>query len=441
MNSIHQLSLFDHLHDFDRSDQLQRLEAILSLFDEASFLETLRRRRGHGRNDYSTHYLWRVFLSFFFLEHDVMVSLLREINRNTELRWLLGGAMTSRAPSESAMSRFLKNLQDFLPELRELFIRQREELARWLPDFGKHTAIDSKILASRALTSTDRQRDGRRDVDATWGVKRYYGIGEDGREWESVKKTFGYKLHLLVDSTWELPLDYQVTPASHSDLSVGEDMLERILCEESVVWEKLETLRGDKGYDSEPFARRLVEAGVIPLIDIRKMWGDEPQRLFDARRSQLYLQEDGSLVCYCPTTGTRRTLINDGFEKGRMSQRKKCPALAYGQVCAGRDLCEIPSVLRIPVLSNPRRFPPYARDSYKWKRLYRERTAVERVNSRLDSGLGLGDKKVRSSKKQELFVVGGLLIMMGQAVVAARRFHEQEEKIEAKGLRSLRRAG
>ena len=42
--------------------------------------------------------------------------------------------------------------------------------------------------------------DGRRDVDADWGVKTYQGEREDGNLWQKLKSWFGYKLHLLVDA-------------------------------------------------------------------------------------------------------------------------------------------------------------------------------------------------------------------------------------------------
>ena len=50
--------------------------------------------------------------------------------------------------------------------------------------------------------------DGRRDLDADWGVKV---AGENRRSW------FGYLVHLVVDATYELPLAFEVTTASTAE--------------------------------------------------------------------------------------------------------------------------------------------------------------------------------------------------------------------------------
>ena len=41
---------------------------------------------------------------------------------------------------------------------------------------------------------------------------------DDGTAWEKIIKCFGYKLHLIVDSDYELPVAYEVTTASKSDI-------------------------------------------------------------------------------------------------------------------------------------------------------------------------------------------------------------------------------
>lgn len=48
---------------------------------------------------------------------------------------------------------------------------------------------------------------------------------------------------------------------------------------------------------------------------------------------------------------------------------------------------------------DPRRHLPIPRESRKWARLYRLRTAVERVNSRVKGLLGLGKITVRGIAK------------------------------------------
>jgi hypothetical protein len=55
--------------------------------------------------------------------------------------------------------------------------------------------------------------------------------------------------------------------------------------------------------------------------------------------------------------------------------------------------------VRVPLDTDPRIFTQIDRQSYKWGRLYAGRTAVERVNSRLDVSFGFEARRVRGMKK------------------------------------------
>lgn len=60
-------------------------------------------------------------------------------------------------------------------------------------------------------------REGRRDKDADFGKKKHRGVSKDGTYWEKVTNRFGYKLHLLVDSEYVIPLSYRIPCASVPD--------------------------------------------------------------------------------------------------------------------------------------------------------------------------------------------------------------------------------
>jgi hypothetical protein len=69
-------------------------------------------------------------------------------------------------------------------------------------------------------------------------------------------------------------------------------------------------------------------------------------------------------------------------------------------------------VLKVGIWEDPRRFPGLARESRKWKRLYRQRTAVERVNSRLKEHLLLDDLTVRGIRKVRVHTGLSLLVLL-----------------------------
>jgi hypothetical protein len=105
----------------------------------------------------------------------------------------------------------------------------------------------------------------------------------------------------------------------------------------------------------------------------------------------------------------------EGFEKDRGTLRYGCPA-KNGAKCKGCKECPYGNkAVRIRMDEDRRRFTPIARSSYKWKRLYKRRTSVERVNSRLDVSYGFERHTIRGIKKMKFRVSMALLIMLALA--------------------------
>jgi len=150
--------------------------------------------------------------------------------RNGELRELCGFDPAKGAeavPSESAYTRFMKNLFRCGSEIEGMFDVLLDRLGEVLPELGRHLAIDSKAIRSVGKPS-DKDPDGRRDRDGDWGVKSYRGMDENGRLWERVKRWFGYKVHLIVDTVYEVAVGFEVTRASSSDTTRLLPMMERL---------------------------------------------------------------------------------------------------------------------------------------------------------------------------------------------------------------------
>jgi len=60
-------------------------------------------------------------------------------------------------------------------------------------------------------------------------------------------------------------------------------------------------------------------------------------------------------------------------------------------------------------------FTPLARSSYKWKTVYKKRSSVERVNSRLDESFGFEKHFIRGIKKMKVRCSLALIVMLGMA--------------------------
>jgi hypothetical protein len=316
-------------------------------------------------------------------------------------------------------TRFLKLLIGFKTEIDALFDTLVDTLKGLLPELGFSVAVDSKGVSSVGRPTKESEEDGRRDTDADWGKKTYRGQREDGTLWEKVVKWFGYKIHLIVDTTYELPMGYRVTRASESDTKQLLPMVQEVKQKHPQIYKDMERLAGDKGYDSEENCRRLYdEHGIKPVIDIRCMWRDKETKLIDARHADnIVYDEGGAVYCLCPETLEQRPMAYGGFEQDRMALKYVCPMKAYGLTCQGSAQCvHAMKSERVGLEMDRRIFTPIARSSYAWEREYKKRTAVERVNSRFDVSFGFEKHFIRGQKKMEIRVGLALCVMLAMAV-------------------------
>jgi hypothetical protein len=117
---------------------------------------------------------------------------------------------------------------------------------------GEKLAVDSKAIRSwgRPVADEDKrqQDDRRRDVEADWGTKTYKGQRADGTKWEKVSHWFGFKLHLLVDAVYELPLAFEVDQASSSDATHLMPLVEQLAHKHPELAASAEELSADKAY-------------------------------------------------------------------------------------------------------------------------------------------------------------------------------------------------
>ncbi len=118
-------------------------------------------------------------------------------------------------------SRFLRSLiavetKDGL--VSEMIPGLRRQLMEVLPDFGQHLGYDGKAIASYSTGRVDGASGRRSDPDADWGKHETSGVdARTGKLWTTVKSWFGYGLHLIADTQYEIPVAFHLTPASRSE--------------------------------------------------------------------------------------------------------------------------------------------------------------------------------------------------------------------------------
>jgi hypothetical protein len=417
--------------DVEAKSDLERLRFVVEHLPDEALMKKLEEHRKKGRDDYPIRPVWNSVLAGIVYQHKSVESLRRELLRNGELREGCGfdpHKGSDAIPPSWVYTRFLKVLIKFKGEIDTMFDTLVDTLKVLLPDLGFSVAVDSKGVSSAGRPTKETEEDGRRDTDADWGKKSYRGQREDGTLWEKVVKWFGYKIHLLVDTKYEMPIGYRVTRASESDTKQLLAMVKEVKKKHLEIYKGMDMAAADKAYDSEENCRQLYdEHGIKPVIDIRRMWRDKETKLLDPGHSDnIVYDEVGTVYCLCPVTGEQRRMAYGGFEKDRMALKYVCPIRAYGLTCKGSDQCvHAMKSERISLEIDRRIFTPVSRSSYAWEREYKKRTAVERVNSRLDVSFGFEKHFIRGQKKMEVRVGLALCVMLAMAVGRIKEEHQE----------------
>ena len=115
-----------------------------------------------------------------------------------------------------------------------------------------------------------------------------------------------------------------------------------------------------------------------------------------------------------------------GLEAKRDALKHRCPAAAYGLECQGRERCSEAAgvapdgfgrTLRVRLRrSGGRILTPLPRSSPTWARRYAERSALERINARLDDGFRFERHAVRGKDRMAAKVGLALAVMMALAL-------------------------
>ncbi len=428
--------------DLEEIGDLRRLQLVLETLDDECLMRKLEEERGKGRDDYPVRAVWNSMLAAVVYQHQSIESLRRELNRNGDLLKLCGFETIKgkeAVPNPSVYTRFLKKVIRHQDEVDKVFESLVKSLMKELPGFGERLGIDGKAIESHARrVSKKRKRDGRRDLDADKGVKTYKGKRKDGSLWKKFTSWFGYKIHIIGDVNYELPVSFKITRASASDMKQLKPMIEELSDINPEIVGKCKSLVGDKGYDSKYNNKFLWDDYQIkPIIDIKGGWRDFDQKLADSEYADNVLYDyHGNVFCYDMNTMKKRNMIYCGFEKSRGKLKYRCPLAAKGIKCKAENRCGKGSygkygrVVRIPIKKDRRIFTPLARSSYTFEREYKKRTALERINSRLDVSFGFENHYIRGMKKMRLRCSIAMIVMLAMALGKVR-----EKKIEE--IRSL----
>lgn len=405
----------------DDSPSINTIRLFLQAIPDAPLLHSLRNARGHGRDDYPVSTLWGTLLLTQLLRHPTTEACLCDLSRNAQLRKLIGIESEDGVPKKWNMSRFLDTLghEPHRTLLRQVFDTMIQRLGQAVPTLGQHTAGDSSGLSARQLPE-DADLDG---LPAPAGGRKEY-TDEQGNV-TRVVAWLGYKFHLLVDVKHEVILAWQLSSTKEGDNQRLPALLEQ--AQANLPPNRIQTLAYDMAVDDNETHRLLHDAQIKPLIENRNLWQDEHERPLPGKSgvTNLVHDEAGTVYCYDKVSDPclRHKMSYIGHEPARATLKYRCPARHEGWSCPSDARCNGDKLygltVRVPRSSDLRRFPPIPRATKQFERLYKGRTAVERVNARVKIYWGADDGNIVGAPRFAAYLGSVMVVHAGLATVLA----------------------
>lgn len=402
------------------SPSLRTLRQALALIPDGKLLESLRAARGKGRDDYPVEVLWGVVVLKVLLRHEGFEACLGELKRNAGLREVIGIESEAGVPNKWNISRFLDVLGSAPHRrlLHEVFDAMAHRLGALVPDLGEAAAGDATALNARRRSEPGAEAEAQEGLPEPQGGRKEYT--DDAGNVVKVLEWFGYKLHLLVDVKHEVALAYEVTGAHAGD---GETLPALVKeAQANLPPARIRTLAYDKAADSNEVHRVLDHAGIRPVIQMRHLWKDEHERLVPGQEPNpnLVYDEAGTVYCYDMESvpSVRHKMAYIGHEPRRGTLKYRCPARHEGWTCPYDAVCNAGKTygrtVRIKRELDLRRFPPIPRATKQFERVYKGRTAVERVNARVKVFWGADDGNIAGARRFHAFV--GVVMVVHEAL-------------------------
>jgi IS5 family transposase len=343
-----------------------RLEKIINTLDLKPVLTKLNKPDNKpGPKPYPEYAMLNALIAMRLENMNGFTQLVERLKFDAYLRYICGFEIFGVTPSIATFSRFYARLveEDCLEIIFSSLVKQAEEMG--LLDLTA-VAIDStKVDAyEKAVPNKKIIKDGK---SANWGIKS--DTNGNPIKW------FGYKLHIVTDVKSGLPVALKVTPASNTDASVVEELLELTA---KNTHSRIYYYLMDSGYDQHnvySLIRDKYHAQAITALNNRS-----------AKQPKAGLDWDGTPIC---SAGYR--MVYWGSYKGE--NKFRCPHILGKCDCPfGSAWCSESNygmVVKTKVKDDPRLFCTPHRDTAKWQKLYNLRTYSERCFSRFKENLGL----------------------------------------------------
>jgi transposase len=248
---------------------------------------------------------------------------------------------------------------------REKWLKEQQELEENRPLFEK------KIEAQLPYSFSELEQ--QIPQSPQWGIKK----NSEGKNvfW------YGFKAHLLVDCKSQYILSSLLSAGNVNDGKMAIPLLKAL--SEIHPYLKPSYVLADAGYDYKPIYQQINKIGARSLID------------YNPRNEQIPENKDKYFRPQCQNGHSYRYDSYDSqYNTIKYTQPKEC------KECPLRvsNICQ--RVFKIKLSSDPRKYTVPARGSDSYFNLYKQRTAVERVNAYLKEYFQLNNIRHRGKLAQ-----------------------------------------
>lgn len=251
--------------------------------------------------------------------------------------------------------------------------KSKKEREAWLLEQAEieanRTTYEKTLAAQLTIPTATLVQD--MPTEPRWGVKK----NSDGKNtfW------FGYKGHLAVSTKSQYIVAGLMSSGNLSDSKAAIPLLKKVA---EIVPNQFTTAIFDAGYDYEAIYRQIAHQDMKAVIPYVKR--NESELVgFDEHFRPTCVREHS----YCYDS------YDEKYQSLKFTRPKECAT------CPLREdsLCQ--KILKIKCETDIRKYTYPARGSVLWKQLYKERTAVERVNAYLKEYFQLNNVRHRTGRK------------------------------------------
>ena len=195
------------------------LQAVFKALPDDVLIAKLTKPTRRGRPSYPARVMWRCFVAYYVLGLPSVSALIRTLYDNPYIAKACGFETPDVIPSQPTFSRFYARLAKptIAVEVKNIMRALVRQCYDTMPNFGKSVAIDSTDIKAWSHGRGNGHDGKSSDPDAGWAVKK----NTEGNK----KFVWGYKVHLLVDTTYELPIAADTTAGNVADVTKASALL------------------------------------------------------------------------------------------------------------------------------------------------------------------------------------------------------------------------